>query len=356
MNGRIIKKLHRWAAFILGVFIVFQITSGSIAQERFLLMQLLNSESNKVSASSNAASPSEIFEKVKSLEPEFNIAHVMVPSPDTPNSAIVLMGGRDPNNLHQSSIVINFDQYKGEIINEQPLMSSGWIGTITVLHRWVLFGKTGVYVVSILALATILMSLSGLYLFFRTRRTAKQLPWINRLHRSLGFIAAFFLITTSSSGILMSVTSWQDKNTNRSVFANLMQSPNNDHQNIEMMEQLIDADQAFVTAQSALPKDFQLSSYSYAGEHSPNYWFAFFNERLFRQDVLVDAKNGNIVGVYPAGKVEKGEGIRNYLLPIHSGYYFGPIGGFLMTLIGFTVIFWLLSGLVIYFQNTSQKQ
>jgi len=351
MRLKKIKTLHRWTAFILGIFVVFQIASGSIAQERFFLMQLLNPELNRVDVNSNPASPSEIFERVSDLEPEFNIAHVMVPSPDTLNAAFILMGGRNPDNPHQSSIIINFDQYKGEIINEQPMMSSGWIGTLTVLHRWVLFGKTGVYVVSILAFATILMSLSGLYLFFMTRRSAKQLPWINRLHRSLGFVAAFFLITTSFSGTLMSVTAWQDKNANQSVFANLMQSSNEDHQHMETTEQFIDADKAFMTAESTLSKDYYLSAYSYAGEHSPNYWFAFFNERLFRQDVLIDGKTGKIVGIYPAGKVENGEGIRSYLLPIHSGYYFGPIGGFLMTLVGFTVILWLLSGFFIYFQN-----
>ena len=118
-----------------------------------------------------------------------------------------------------------------------------------------------------------------------------------------------------------------------------------------MPESFVDPDIAFDTAKTAIPNRFNLSAYSYAGDHSPNYWFAFFDNQMFRQDVIVEGKTGEILGVYAAGKTEKGEGIRNYLLPIHSGNYFGAIGGFLMSFFGFIVILWLLSGCIIYFNN-----
>ena len=348
-SARRIKIIHRWLAFILGIFIVFQITSGSVAQERYLLMQLLTPETNKVESRIIAASPSELLKAVSDQEPEFNIAHVMLPSPATPNSATVLMGGRDPDNPHMSSIIINFDQYERRIINEHSMMRSGWIGTLTVLHRWILFDKAGVYIVCILGLATILMSLSGLYLFFKTRQSAKKLPIINRMHRSLGFIAAFFLIATSATGILMSITAWEDKNAGRSVFSSLMESSHQNHGSLDM--NYINADLALKTAQSVLSDNYYLGAYSFASDHSPNYWFAFFDDKMFRQDILINGTNGDLIGIYPAGKLEKGEGFRKYLLPIHSGYYFGPLGGLMMTFIGFIVILWLISGFIIYYSN-----
>ena len=39
MSIKNVKTLHRWLAFILGIFVVFQVTSGSIAAESRLLMQ-----------------------------------------------------------------------------------------------------------------------------------------------------------------------------------------------------------------------------------------------------------------------------------------------------------------------------
>ena len=72
---------------------------------------------------------------------------------------------------------------------------------------------------------------------------------------------------------------------------------------------------------------------------------------MFRQDVVIEGSSGEVVGIYAAGKTSKGDGVRNYLLPIHSGKYFGPIGGFLMSFFGFIVILWFLSGFVIYFGN-----
>lgn len=349
MKGKAFKVMHRWLAFILGFFIVFQLTSGSIAQESRLLMQWFNPDIYKVTSDQDPASPSEIMNRMKELEPEFNIAHVMVPPPDREGTAYILMGGRNPENLHESSLFVNYDQYKQEILDEHPLRESGWIGTMTMLHRWILFGTAGFYVVIVLGLATVLMSISGMYLFFKTRKSAKQLPMINRLHRSFGFIAAFFLITTSISGIAMSYVHWQDREDNLSVFANLMQTDHDDKGH--MHESFVDPDIAFDTAKNAIPNRFNLSAYSYAGDHSPNYWFAFFDNQMFRQDVIVEGKTGEILGVYAAGKTEKGEGIRNYLLPIHSGNYFGAIGGFLMSFFGFIVILWLLSGCIIYFNN-----
>ena len=113
----------------------------------------------------------------------------------------------------------------------------------------------------------------------------------------------------------------------------------------------INADLALKTAQSVLPDNYYLGAYSFASDHSPNYWFAFFDDKMFRQDILINGMNGDLIGIYPAGKLEKGDGFRKYLLPIHSGYYFGSFGGLMMTFIGFIVILWLISGFIIYYSN-----
>jgi hypothetical protein len=59
---------------------------------------------------------------------------------------------------------------------------------------------------------------------------------------------------------------------------------------------LIDPDAAYSSAQSMLSTDYHLAAYSYAGHHSPNYWFAFFNPQMFRQDVVVDGFSGEVKG------------------------------------------------------------
>jgi uncharacterized iron-regulated membrane protein len=69
---------------------------------------------------------------------------------------------------------------------------------------------------------------------------------------------------------------------------------------------------------------------------------------MFRNDVLVDGSNGKIVGIYPSGVTSGGDGPKRYLFPIHSGHFFGKIGGTLMNLSGALIIFWLISGIIIY--------
>ena len=354
MNTRTLRLTHRWLAFVLGIFVVFQITSGSVAKENRMLMQWSSPEFYGVEDGATPATPSEILASMSALEPEFNIAHVMVPPPDEQDTAYILMGGRNPEKPHEARLLLNFNQYDQSVIGEKSLMASGWVGTLSVLHRWILFGEAGFYVVTVLGLATILMSVSGVYLYARTRRASTRLPIINRLHRSFGAVASIFLIVTSASGILMSYVYWHDRADNLSVFANLM-TMDSDHsmQGHEAMN-YVDPDAAFATAQAAIPDGYHLSAYSYASAHSPNYWFAFHNDRLFRQDVVITGHSGAIQGVYPAGKLEKGDGVRNALLPIHTGYYFGAIGGFFMTFFGFVVIGWLFSGIWIYASNRRQ--
>ena len=190
----------------------------------------------------------------------------------------------------------------------------------------------------------------GPFLYLKTRKAARQLPFINRCHRLLGALASLFLIVTSVSGIAMSAVYWGDREENLSVFANMM---NMDSESVQVGHDaaVVDPDAAYGSAQSMLSTDYYLAAYSYAGHHSPNYWFAFFNPQMFRQDVVVDGFSGEVKGVYAAGKTEKGEGFRNLLLPIHSGKYFGALGGFLMTFFGFVVVLWLLSGIIMYIHS-----
>ena len=350
MNVTTVRFIHRWLAFILGIFVIFQITSGSVAAESRLLMQWFYPEKYQVAISGRPATPTQIQSTMRSLAPDFNIAHVMVPPPNRADTAYILMGGRNPEDLHDSKIMVDYNQYQQQIIGEYPLIESGWIGTMTVLHRWIVFGVAGFYVVCVLGVVTVLMSLSGLFLYLKTRKTARQLPFINRCHRSLGALASLFLIVTSVSGIAMSAVYWGDREENLSVFANVMNMESAatyvDHNAV-----LIDPDAAYSSAQSMLSTDYHLAAYSYAGHHSPTYWFAFFNPQMFRQDVVVDGFSGEVKGVYAAGKTERGEGFRNLLLPIHSGKYFGALGGFLMTFFGFIVVLWLFSGVAMYIRS-----
>jgi uncharacterized iron-regulated membrane protein len=344
LNQKIITKLHRWLAFTVGIFIIFQSASGTIAQKRFELMQFSSPSDYRVEQIAPPASPKEIFISIKEQKPDINIAHVMMPSRDAPNSAVIIMGGRDPDNPHDSSRIIAFDQYSKKVITEHSLRD-GWVGAVTLLHRWVLFGKTGMIIVSILGILTLLMSVSGLYLFFKTRKTTKQLPLLTRVHRSAGFILSVFLISASLTGIIMSLSSWQAKTSGKSVFSNLMSQSSIMAQH---GDKTVDPDVAYSIAIQSLPSNQLLSAFSYAGEHSPNYWFAFFDNRMFRNDVLVDASNGKIVGIYPSGVTSGGDGPKRYLFPIHSGHFFGKIGGTLMNLSGALIIFWLISGIIIY--------
>ena len=67
LNQKIITKLHRWLAFTVGIFIIFQSASGTIAQKRFELMQFSSPSDYRVEQIAPPASPKEIFISIQSI-------------------------------------------------------------------------------------------------------------------------------------------------------------------------------------------------------------------------------------------------------------------------------------------------
>ena len=103
----------------------------------------------------------------------------------------------------------------------------------------------------------------------------------------------------------MSYVYWQDRADNLSVFANLMIMDTDTGMEASMEKRYVDPDIAYTTAQSAIPDGYHLSAYSYASAHSPNYWFAFHDDRLFRQDVVI---TGHQLRASPTD--DKGDGMK----------------------------------------------
>ena len=112
VSKKTVTIVHRWLAFTLGVFVVFQVTSGSIAQEARLLMRWFTPQLYKVEPDRPAASPAEIYRTMKQLEPNSTLRNGVASYRE--ETAFILMGGRNPENLHESGLVVDDQQQRGD--------------------------------------------------------------------------------------------------------------------------------------------------------------------------------------------------------------------------------------------------
>lgn len=345
-----LRRCHRRFALVLGVFFIVQGLTGAIAQQRFWLMQASNPATYRVNSNGHPAPPGDILAALKKSKPDFQVAHMMYPAAVSPNTAIVVMGGRDTSK-HDMSRMVMVDQFEDRVITEQA-SSAGWIGLATAIHQWLIFGTPGKVILTILGTGVVIFSVLGVVIWFRTRQTSRNAKGVVRLHRTAGLAASLFIISVASTGTALNLSTWAEKGSGRSVFASNMKMAS--HSGMDMsahsrmdMSPMVDANTAYATAQTAVG-NLHMIAFGPPGMHAKNYWFAFMDERLKRTDVLVDPESGAVIGTYPTGLTSGGDGIRAWLFPVHSGYVVGPIGGLIYSVLGVSISLWVMTGFIMW--------
>lgn len=337
-----LRKWHRRLALVLGIFFIIQGLTGAIAQQRFWLMQASEPDLYRANAQGEAMKPGDIMARLKADKPDFNVAHMMYPAAVSPNTAIIVMGGRDMTK-HDMSQMITVDQYGDRIIAERSA-TGGWVGLADAIHKWLIFGTPGKVILTLLGTGVVIFSILGLVIYFRTRETSKNAKGVVKLHRTAGLAAGLFIISVAATGTTLNLYTWAEKSSGRSVFkSNMIMEA--DHS--RMGAPTVDGNAAYDAAIKAVGP-LHLTAFGPPGMHARKYWFAFMDDKLKRTDVLVDPDNGRIIGVYPSGLTSGGDGVRAWLFPIHSGYIVGPIGGLIYSIIGVLVSLWVATGFIMW--------
>ena len=346
-----LRRWHRRLAVVLGVFLMFQVLTGVVAQQRFWLMQATEPAVYRADglAVVGAEDPSAVLAGLAEAMPDFVVAHMMYPPPDSRRTGIIVMGGRDSSQRGMSRSV-TVDPGTSTVMAERS-SRAGWVGTATTLHQWLLFGTPGRIFLTLLGTMATLVSVLGILLWFRTRQAAGRARGVLRLHRSAGLVAGTFFILMSVTGVAMNLFVWSEKAGGRSIFANNMAQAHAG----PMATVNVDATTALASARAAVSAQLSepyLIAFGPPGHHGRHYWFAFRDRLLRRTDALVDPTDGHVVGVYPSGVTTGGTGLRQWLFPVHSGFLLGGWwGGLLFTVLGGATGLWILTGFALWVQR-----
>jgi uncharacterized iron-regulated membrane protein len=267
-----LRRWHRRFALVLGIFFVIQGLTGAIAQHRFWLMQATNPDLYRVKSNGNPLPPGDILAALKKSKPDFQVAHMMYPAAVSPNTAILVMGGRDTNK-HDMSRMVTVDQFQDQVIAEQAA-SSGWVGLADAIHKWLIFGTPGKVILTMLGVGVVIFSALGVVIWFRTRQTSRNAKGVVKLHRTAGIAASLFIISVAGTGTALNLYTWAEKTSGRSVFKSNMEMAA--HSTMAMSPK-VDANTAYAIAQKAVG-NLHMSAFGPAGPQAKNYWFAFMVE------------------------------------------------------------------------------
>jgi uncharacterized iron-regulated membrane protein len=340
---RLIVKLHLVGAFVAAIFVVILGLTGSIMAFEDEIDHLTNARLFRVAPGGTPLPLNDLGAKVLATQPGARIfGYGMGVTPDL--SYYVAAGG--------STVYIN--QYTGEILGERS--GPTWLGEVHQLHLRLLAGATGKTVVSWAGVLTLLLTLSGLYLWWPLKRLAVNWSVAGRrrwfdLHNTVGVIAFVFLFILSLTGIVIgfeSVTSHMFYETTSSrpypFMVPVTPKPG---------AQVVTPDDAVAAARLAMPGAAPIAV------SAPNPKVAYRVAMRFPEDrtpggrtrVHVDPYTGGVVLAESSRTTAAGTRIINANRAIHTGDIFGVPSKILMSLASLAAVAQVITGLTMWWKR-----
>lgn len=196
------RRIHLWMGLIIGLPLIVISLSGAVLTwkpeiEQYLYQEKITKENRPF------VSVSKIKEHLNTQFPEGDFRTIMFR--DSTQSVKVLLFV--PGTYYYAYL----NPYTGSIIHLQN-MKQGWLNTLVPLHRNLGLGKVGREIVHWITLITLLLIISGLYLWWPQMNQSKQgvwymvwrFPW-QRLnfewHKVWGFYTSWILLFIVGTGL-----------------------------------------------------------------------------------------------------------------------------------------------------------
>jgi uncharacterized iron-regulated membrane protein len=340
---RVIVKLHLIGAFVAAIFIDILGLTGSLMAFEDEIDHLTNAHLFRVAPAGAPLRLTDLGAKVLAAHPGQRIGgYGMGVTPDL--SYYVAVGG--------SAVYVN--QYTGEILGERS--GSTWLAQVHQLHLRLLSGATGKTIVSWAGVLMLLMTISGLYLWWPLKRLAVNWSvggrrrWFD-LHNTVGVLAFVFLFVLSLTGIVIgfeSVTSpWFYRTTNSQPYPFMVPvTP-------KPGARMVTPDDAVAAARTAMPGAAPIAV------SAPNPKAAYRVAMRFPEDrtpggrtrVHVDPYTAAVVLAESSRTTAPGTRIINTNRAIHTGDIFGIPSKILMSLASLAAVAQVITGLTMWWKR-----
>jgi len=342
----VIVKLHMLGGFVVAVFVVVLGLTGSIMAFEDELDHVTNPHLFKVTPAGTPMRLTDLGARVAAAHPGKRIGgYGMGVTPDL--SYYVALGG--------SAFYVN--QYTGEILGERS--GPTWLAQIHQLHLRLLAGAAGKTIVSWAGVLLLLLTISGLYLWWPVKRVSVNWSaggrrrWFD-LHNTVGVFAFVFLFIVSLTGVVVgfeSVTSpmfYRLTNSQPYPFA-VPVTP-------RPGAPLLTPDDAVAMARVAMPGARPIAV------TAPNPKSAYRVAMRFPEDltpggrtrVYIDPYTGAVLEAESSRTTAAGTRIVNLNRAIHTGDVFGIPSKTLMSLVSLAAVAQVITGLTMWWKGKSR--
>jgi uncharacterized iron-regulated membrane protein len=355
---------HRWLGLVVGVLLCIAGLTGS-------LLVLLSGDGSynwwlaqrfgEITPTETKATIPNIIEKIQTTytDPTLKFESLGFPEGDKDPYVAWFM---DATTNHHLGVVVN--PYTGQIMGDYE-WEKMWHGIILKLHYSLLAGDTGILLMGVVALLTVILSITGIILWPGWRKLVAgfKVKWnghIKRrnfdIHKVAGIIAAVFLLLTGFTGFVWNVP---EAHVEDAIYAltvtpklsEPVSRPIPDQQPLPLVDLLKRADAVFPDAKTT----------SISFPHEPTGVFTVGKKQAGESlswgttTIAFDQFSGEIVRVEDSMKPSRAGAILNQFVPIHYGTFAGIYSLILYFFVGLAPTVLLITGFIMWWHRKRVK-
>lgn len=354
MTSPALVRVHRYVALGAGLFVVTLGLTGAALVFRDELTVIVT-PAVQVSSSPVAPGPfARIVAAVRKTDPAARSMDIAPAERADRATEVIIHGVRGERYLlidpHDGAVVADGDHQ--------------WLpfSTLYELHRRLLSGVAGEYIVGLAGIALAFLAVSGLVMWwprkwkqaFRIRWDGNRLAVSYDLHKCAGAAFALLLITNAMIGIAMtfddSSVALVNRVANRAAPAIPAASSN-------AMDSPRSLDEIVAAANGAFP-DGRVSRVAIRPGNTPvmvRKRLATDNDTHGMNRIWVDASSGAVLRVSPVRDQAPGNAMFEWLYPLHTGKLVGTPYRLLLVLAGCVPLLSLVTGLIVWRSRAARR-
>ncbi|MCU4425740.1 sulfite reductase flavoprotein subunit alpha [Acinetobacter sp. WU_MDCI_Abxb74] len=385
MFKKILFQIHWFLGITAGLILSIMGVTGAIYSYDQQILKWVNSDSYVVQAENTPKlTPAQLYQYFNTTQPEIKINSITIAKDPTASSTVNIEkeGERRGYNM-----MVN--PYNAQVLPD--IKGRQLLLLIQKIHRNLTAGEVGKQITGACALMLIYFVLSGLYLRWPKKHSARQWlavkpklkgrNFIWDLHAVVGTWVIIFYLLFACTGLYWSYDWWRNgmfkvmgveqpkpqshgaPPQNRGMQQNKRADHNTDTKSGPQLDntQLITAlNQTWSGFNSQIGRDYSTLTLSLPKKDDGKIELSFLDAKpsheRARNQAIYNYKNGNIEKIELYEDKKLNQKIMSSMLPVHRGSFFGPIYQFVAMLASLAMPLFFVTGLMLYLKRRKQKK
>lgn len=372
---KVLLKIHLYIALWLGALLVLAGLTGSLLVYKHALDKWLNPELLQVRVLDSGAKPFlSLIEAANLVSPiKDPPSHLYLPRHED-DAMVVRYQIKHPDPAHKGhnhhfyEVMVN--PYTGVVLGHRD-RDDALMTIILQLHYKLLAGDTGKLVMGITALLTLILTLTGIYLWWPKLTKLKQAFVIKRnasshrfnfdLHKTTGIYTALVMFVVALSGVYFNLP--QVFKPVIGFFSPLTEIPRDVKSVPPADSELLAAitpEEAAQVAVNNFPAGIEAQRIFLPADATGVYMITARQPTEYGSNgktlIWIDQYSGNILNIRDPHKLGAGDAFLNLQLPLHNGEILGDAGQIAVLIVGFSPLLLFITGVIVWLKKRRAKR